>query len=78
MSTISVYLSPDLRAFVNEQVASQGYGTSGDYVRELIRRDRDRATLRNLLLAGAASEPTGRADAAWFRRLRRRVRGLTD
>ncbi len=41
-----------------EQVASRGYGTSSEYVRELIRKDRERQRLRSLLLEGAGSAPT--------------------
>ena len=56
---------------------SQGaYGTSSEYLRELIRQDKDRLQLRALLLAGAASEPAGLADAAYFAGLRRRVQGV--
>ena len=40
------------QAFVDEQVSTRGYGTSSEYVRELIRRDQDRLHLRNLLLVG--------------------------
>lgn len=47
---------PDaLKSFVDEQVAERGYGTSSEYIRELIRKDQDRAQLRSLLLQGAAS-----------------------
>lgn len=44
-------LPDSLKSFVDESVASRGYGTSSEYVRELIRRDRDRLQLRALLLA---------------------------
>jgi antitoxin ParD1/3/4 len=46
----------------------------GEYVRELIRKDRDRLQLRGLLLAGAASNPAAPADAGYFDGLRDRVR----
>jgi antitoxin ParD1/3/4 len=55
-------------------VQQRGYGTSSEYVRELIRRDQDRQQLRGLLLAGAASAPTAPVDAAYFDALRRRAR----
>lgn len=55
------------------QRSSHGYGTSSEYVRELIRKQRDRARLRGLLLEGAASPPTAPADAAFFDELRERV-----
>jgi len=75
MSTMNVSLPDALKAFVDEQVAARGYGSSSEYVRELIRRDQDRQRLRGLLLDGAASAPGGVADAAYFDGLRRRVRG---
>lgn len=73
MGTMNVSLPDTLREFVERQVESGGYGTSSEYVRELIRRDQDRLQLRALLLAGAASRVTGEADAAYFARLRSRV-----
>ena len=74
MSTMNISLPDSLKAFVDEQVASRGYGTSSEYVRELIRKDQDRMRLRSLLLEGAASAPAGEADGAYFDGLRDRVR----
>ena len=74
MSTMNVSLPQALKSVVDEQVNSRGYGTSSEYVRELIRKDQDRQRLRALLLAGAASAPAEPADAAFFERLRLRVR----
>ncbi len=73
MSTMNVSLPDALKAFVDEQVTARGYGSSSEYVRELIRHDQDRQALRGLLLAGAASAPGPEADAAWFDGLRRSV-----
>ena len=73
MSTTEISLSDGLKAFVDEQVIQRGYGTSSEYVRELIRRDQDRLQMRNLLLAGATSAPAGTADAAYFGKLRAAV-----
>jgi len=74
MSTMNISLPDTLKSFVDEQVRQRGYGTSSEYVRELIRKDQDRLQLRNLLLAGAASAPTAEADASYFEGLRDRVR----
>ena len=52
MTTMNVSLPDSLKAFVDEQVAARGYGSSSEYVRELIRRDQDRQQLQALLLAG--------------------------
>jgi len=74
MGTMNISLPDQLKTFVDEQVSQRGYGTSSEYVRELIRRDQDRLHLRELLLAGAASEPADPVDDAYFEGLRQRVR----
>ena len=74
MSTMNISLPDSLRSFVDDQVGTRGYGSASEYVRELIRRERDRQSLRELLLEGAASPRAGMADAAYFDRLRGRVR----
>jgi len=74
MPTMNISLPDSLKTYVDEQVAGRGYGTSSEYMRELIRRDQDRERLRALLLDGAEPEPAGVADAAYFERLRARVR----
>ncbi len=74
MGTMNVSLPDSLKDFVEEQVTRQGYGTTSEYVRELIRRDQDRLHLRDLLLEGAASPPSEPADAAYFEALRESVR----
>jgi antitoxin ParD1/3/4 len=77
MSTMNISLPESLKDFVDEQVTQRGYGTSSEYVRELIRRDQDHTRLRQLLLDGAASAPGVPADAAYFKSLRQRVRSRT-
>lgn len=74
MSTMNISLPESLKSFVDEQVERRGYGTSSEYVRELIRKDQDRVQVRGLLLAGAASAPSTEADETYFDDLRRRVR----
>lgn len=75
MSTMNISLPEALKSFVDDQVAGRGYGTSSEYIRELIRKDQDRQRLRALLLAGAESPSGAVADASYFERLRSRVRG---
>lgn len=74
MGTMNISLPDSLKAFAEEQVAQRGYGTSSEYVRELIRKDRDRTMLRSLVLDGVASAPAEPADEAYFDRLRARIR----
>ncbi|KFF33668.1 type II toxin-antitoxin system ParD family antitoxin [Pseudomonas paraeruginosa] len=73
MSTMNISLPDTLKSFVDEQVSQRGYGTSSEYVRELIRKDQDRQRLRGLLIAGAESMPAAPADDDYFESLRRRV-----
>ncbi len=73
MSTMNISLPDALKEFVDNQVSTAGYGTSSEYVRDLIRRDQERVKLRNLLLDGAQSAVTGSADAEYFAELRGRI-----
>ncbi|GAB6040533.1 type II toxin-antitoxin system ParD family antitoxin [Endothiovibrio diazotrophicus] len=74
MGTMNISLPDTLRAFVEKQVSARGYGTSSEYVRELIRKEQDRQQLRTLLLEGASSEPTAPVSTEYFEGLRERVR----
>ena len=74
MGTMNISLPDVMKSFVDQQVSERGFGTSSEYVRELIRKDQERERLRGLLLDGAASAPTAPADDAYFSALRRRVR----
>jgi antitoxin ParD1/3/4 len=77
MSTMNISLPDSLKSFVDEQVSARGFGSSSEYVRELIRKDQDRLQLRSLLLAGAGSSVSAPADAAYFASLRERVQHRT-
>jgi antitoxin ParD1/3/4 len=71
---MNLSLPDSLKSFVDEQVATRGYATSGEYVQELIRADQDRQRLRDLMLEGAASPAAPVADDAYFVGLRDRAR----
>ncbi|MBX9611688.1 MAG: type II toxin-antitoxin system ParD family antitoxin [Burkholderiales bacterium] len=77
MGTMNISLPDTLKSFVDEQVGQRGYGTSSEYVRELIRKDQDRLHLRDLLLKGASSRAAPPADEAYFTALRERVQSGT-
>lgn len=72
VTTMNVSLPEELKAFVNERVDG-GYGSTSEYVRDLIRRDREREQLRSLVLEGASSGPGRIADSDYFRSLRVRI-----
>jgi antitoxin ParD1/3/4 len=77
MTTMNISLPDALKSFVDEQVTQRGYGTSSEYVRELIRKDQDRTRLRGLLLQGAESAPGKPVDKTYFDDLRSRVHRRT-
>jgi antitoxin ParD1/3/4 len=74
MTTINISLPEDLKAFIDAQVAARGYGSASEYVRELIRRERDLQRLQALLLEGPASGPGVPIDREWFDAWRARIR----
>jgi len=74
MATMNVSLPESLKEFVDQQVAHASYGTASEYVRELIRRDQDRARLREVLLMGAQAPVAGAMDAEYFDSLRAGIR----
>ena len=74
---MNISLPATLRSFVDDQVRERGYGTSSEYVRELIREDQDRQMLRALLVDGAVSPVGMPADSAYFNDLRKRIQRAT-
>lgn len=58
--TVDVALPKDLETYLKERVTEGSYDSPGDYIRALIREDRERRareTLDRLLLEGLDSEP---------------------
>jgi len=70
MTTMNVSLPDELKAFVDQQVEDAGYGSTSEFVRDLIRREQERLELRRALLDGAASPLGPIADEAYFASLR--------
>lgn len=78
MSTMNISLPETLKSYIDTQVTDRGYGTSSEYVRDLIRKDQDRQALRDLLMDGANSVPATAADADYYARLRADVAGKQE
>ena len=74
---MNVSLPDELKTFVDAQVDEGNYGSTSEYVRDLIRRDHDRRLLRNALLEGARSPLTTNADAAYMASLRAQAQADT-
>ncbi len=78
MGTMNISLPESMKDFVDAQVADRGFGTSSEYVRELIRRDQDRCRLRDMLMDGANSGVGEPAAPPYFDALRARIRRRAD
>lgn len=77
MATMNISLPDDLKAFVDAQVAEHGYGSTSEYLRELIRQNRRAQaaeTLRNIIAEGLASGPATPQEPDFFDHLRERAR----
>jgi len=77
-TSMNVSLPKTLRGFVEERVSASAYTSASEYIRELIRKDReDRATKEQLeqqLLEGLASGPAEQFDDDFFEKLKERIR----
>ena len=75
MSTMNISLPETLRSFVDSQVSDGDYGSSSEYMRELLRKEQDRVRLREMLLDGAASPLSENVwNAEYFEKMRQRVK----
>ena len=74
MATMNISLPDDLKAFVDAQVAEHAYGSSSEYLRELIRKQRDIEKLRGLLLEGLESGPPAPMETDFFDKMRAQAR----
>ncbi|AAM36012.1 conserved hypothetical protein [Xanthomonas citri pv. citri str. 306] len=73
MATMNISLPDELKQFVDQQVAEHAYGSSSEYLRELIRKQRDIEQLRGVLLGGANSGPAVAAEAGFFNAMQARA-----
>ncbi len=78
MGTMNISLPASMKEFVDAQVVGRGFGTSSEYVRELIRREQERCSLRDMLLDGANSGVGEPATPPYFDALRARIRQRPD
>lgn len=70
MTTMNVSLPDNLKIYVDTQVQQGNYGSTSEYIRQLIRKDHDRRQLRDALLDGARSPITTQANDNYFETLR--------
>ncbi|HCO42663.1 MAG: type II toxin-antitoxin system ParD family antitoxin [Sinimarinibacterium flocculans] len=74
MATMNISLTDDLKAFVDQQVAEHAYASTSEYLRDLIRKQRDIEKLRGLLLEGFNSGPAEPVTPETFKQMREELR----
>lgn len=77
MATMNISLPDELKQFVDAQVAEHAYGSTSEYMRELIRQNRRAQaaeTLRQLIAEGMASGSAGKVTSETFERMRKDLR----
>ena len=76
-SAMNLSLPAELKKWVDKQVKAGGYGTASEYMRDMLRRARDREAKRELdamLLEAVREGATIEMDEADFERIRKTAR----
>lgn len=74
MATMNISLPDELKQFVDQQVAAGAYGSSSEFLRELIRqsqRDKAAAFLQQLIAEGLTSGLSKPVTAETFEQMRK-------
>lgn len=74
MTSMNISLTEDLKAFIDAQVAEGAYATSSEYVRALVRRERQIAHVQALLDEAERSPLEPPVDEAYWERMRQHIR----
>jgi antitoxin ParD1/3/4 len=71
---MNISLPEELKAYADAQAGERGFGSTSEYVRDVIRRDRERERLRLLVVEGLESSQGTPIDVDHFAALRRLAR----
>ena len=78
VATMNVSLPDELRDYVEERVRMEAYASTSEYLRELIRHDRDVSRFRSLIRDGMESAPVEGDWREHLEQIRRRVTSPAD
>ena len=82
MATMNISLPDPMRDWVESQIEGGQYANNSDYVRDLIRKDQQRANklevLQAAITAGIESGDAGELDMQKIKQLARQREGLID
>lgn len=73
MTTMNISLPDDMKAFVDEQVRARGYMSSSEYIRDLIRKQKDFEDFRAMIQEGIGSGPAEEAYEERMAAMRARI-----
>lgn len=73
MATMNISLPDELKQFIDAQVSEHGYGSTSEYLRDLVRKQRDVEKLRGILLEGVSSGPATPMEPDFFDKMRERA-----
>ena len=73
MGTMNISLPDDMKAFVDQEVQTKGYMSASEYIRDLIRHQKDVEHLRKLIDEGEASPVSEVPIAEFFAELRAEI-----
>ena len=74
MATMTLSLPDSLKAFIDAQVADQDLAADSDYILALVEHQQQKQRVRDMLIEGRDSGPGQPVDAAYFERVRERIR----
>jgi antitoxin ParD1/3/4 len=77
LATMNISLADDRKAFVEGQLAGDGYESTSEYRRELLRKQRDLLKLRAMWVEGFHSGAGAAADEHFFEELPEVAKGKT-
>ena len=63
--TMNISLTEDLKSFVDERVKARGYSSYSEYVRDLVRRDEERAAEERFVALIQEGIDSGPATRTW-------------
>ena len=81
MTTVTISLPDSLRTFIDEQLATKGYGNVSEYFRTLLRDAQQReedTRLETLLVEGLAGAADMPLDRAFWKDLRKEAKSLAQ
>lgn len=76
LTSMNISLTRDQREYVSERVAEHGYGSASEYMRALIRKDKEsrgQEELERKLLEGLDSGPMEPFRPGFFEKLRKKI-----